>query len=274
MDILSENRYDYWSDMGNVCGCVRGPKEECYIDPKKAPLTPDSKHSKGRRYFQRKKRKVEDLQTHVSPRNPGHASGAVCDTDVQDGAERSPEERKGSLGKPVVVETCPSRRDSTGKGVSVEEEPVLVLGDPSNQHHGVRSTQRLRCSTQELKNDASRCTAEGKLRGINSLSRGLSAKDGLIVKKLLQRQLRRAVSFGAVEHMLQTLRGHDSPGCEETFAKIILDSQAHRRRRRRRSYTCSGSEECLPISYKHVPTHREVNWVPVIYICNSVCDSH
>nr|XP_014346487.1 PREDICTED: uncharacterized protein LOC106704297 [Latimeria chalumnae] len=42
--------------MGNVCGCVRGQKEECSIDPAKAPLSHE-KHSRGRKYFQRKKRK-------------------------------------------------------------------------------------------------------------------------------------------------------------------------------------------------------------------------
>lgn len=42
--------------MGNVCGCVRAEKEEQCLDPAKAPLSPD-KHSPGRKYFRRKRRK-------------------------------------------------------------------------------------------------------------------------------------------------------------------------------------------------------------------------
>ncbi|KAF4795948.1 hypothetical protein TURU_089041 [Turdus rufiventris] len=44
------------SQMGNVCGCVRAEKEEQCLDPAKAPLSPD-KHSPGRKYFRRKRRK-------------------------------------------------------------------------------------------------------------------------------------------------------------------------------------------------------------------------
>ncbi|XP_073445233.1 uncharacterized protein [Dendrobates tinctorius] len=40
--------------MGNVCGCVRAEKEECYIDPAKAPFTP-AKNSSGRKFFKRRK---------------------------------------------------------------------------------------------------------------------------------------------------------------------------------------------------------------------------
>uniref|UniRef100_A0A8C3KEU1 Dystonin n=1 Tax=Calidris pygmaea TaxID=425635 RepID=A0A8C3KEU1_9CHAR len=42
--------------MGNVCGCVRAAKEEQRLDPAKAPLSP-AKHSPGRKYFRRKRRK-------------------------------------------------------------------------------------------------------------------------------------------------------------------------------------------------------------------------
>lgn len=42
--------------MGNVCGCVRAEKEEQCLDPAKAPLSP-AKHSPGRKYFRRKRRK-------------------------------------------------------------------------------------------------------------------------------------------------------------------------------------------------------------------------
>lgn len=252
--------------MGNVCGCVRGPKEECYVDPKKAPLRPDSKELKGRRYFQRKKRKSKDFQpveSLRSPRSQDADSGEAIFTSAvpQHGPDGNTEQSQAGLDKPSEVETHLSRQESLSRGVYVGEVPVLILRDPCNQPLDKRLAYRLgRFSTEQTDDDKSRSTAEGKLHGINTTSRCASARDGLFVKKLLQRQLRRAVSFGAVEHMLLNLRGNDRPGSEETFAKIIWGSQANRRRRRRqRAYTCSGYVEHLPAPAKCIPTQHEVN---------------
>uniref|UniRef100_A0AAR2M6F8 Dystonin n=1 Tax=Pygocentrus nattereri TaxID=42514 RepID=A0AAR2M6F8_PYGNA len=61
--------------MGNVCGCVRGHKEECYVDPTKAPLSPVPKELRGRRYFQRrKKRKSGEFHPDESLRSKGGES--------------------------------------------------------------------------------------------------------------------------------------------------------------------------------------------------------
>uniref|UniRef100_A0A8C4I9B5 Dystonin n=1 Tax=Dicentrarchus labrax TaxID=13489 RepID=A0A8C4I9B5_DICLA len=253
--------------MGNICGCVRGPKEECYVDPKKAPLRPESKELKGRRYFQRKKRKSEAFQPVESLRRPGSEavnSEAICSSiEPQDGPHGNPEKSQAETDKPSQVETHLSRQESISKGVYVGEVPVLILRDPCNQIVGKRLAYRLgRLSTEQTDNERSRSTAEGKLRGINTTSRGASAKEGLLVKKLLQRQLRRAVSFGAVEHMLRTLRGNDRPGSEEMFAKIIWGSQAHRRRRRR-AHSCSGYVERLPAPAKCISTHHEISEIHV-----------
>lgn len=245
--------------MGNICGCVRGPKEECYVDPKKAPLTPESKGHKGRRYFQRKKRKSEDFQPAGSLRNPGSEaiiSGAISDSaELQNSKHGSREEKQELLDKPSEVEKHLFRQGSISKSVYVGEVPALILRDPCNQ----TLAKRLGRSSPELtEGDRSRSTVEEKLRCINTTSRGVSAKDGLLVKKLLRRQLRRAVSFGAVEHMLRTVRGNDRLGSEETFAKIIWGSQAHRRRRQR-AYTCSGYVTHLPAPAKRISTQHEVN---------------
>ncbi|XP_078128913.1 dystonin isoform X6 [Sander vitreus] len=62
--------------------------------------------------------------------------------------------------------------------------------------------------------------------------------------------------------MLQTLRGNDRPGSEETFAKIIWGSQAHRRSRRR-AYTCSGYVEHLPAPAKCISTQHEISEIHV-----------
>ncbi|KAM7385708.1 hypothetical protein PAMP_001770 [Pampus punctatissimus] len=236
--------------MGNICGRVQDPKEEYYVDPKKAPLSPESKEFKGRRYFQRKKRKSEDFQTVESPRSPVSeviASGGICGgAELQD--------------KPSEVEKHLSRQGSISTGVYVGEVPVLIS---SNQP----LVKSLACKfgrfpTDQADGDSSRSAVDTKLHCINYTSRGVSAKDGLLVKKLLQRQLRRAVSFGAVEHMLLTLRGNDRPVSEETFAKVIWDSQPHRRRRRR-AYTCSGYVERLPAPAKCISTQHEISEIHV-----------
>lgn len=251
--------------MGNICGCVHGPKEECYVDPKKAPLRPEAKEIKGRRYFQRKKRKSQDFQpveSLRSPRSQDVARKAIfTSAEPQHGPDGSTEESKAGLDKPSEVETHLSRQESLSRGVYVGEVPVLVLRDPCNQPLGKSLVYRLgRFSTEQTDGDKSRSAAEGKLHSVNTTSRCAPARDGLFVKKLLRRQLRRAVSFGAVEHMLLTLRGNDRPGSEETFAKIIWGSQANRRRRRRqRAYTCSGYIENLPTPDKCIPAQLEVN---------------
>lgn len=255
--------------MGNICGCVRGPKEECYVDPKKAPLNLDSKEHKGRRYFQRKKRKSGDFQPAGSFKSTGSeaiTSGVIRDsTGLQDGPDGSKGEKQELVAKPSELENPLLRQDSISKGVYVGEVPVLILKDALNQPVGKRSAIRPgRFSTELPDGEKRRSSVEEKLRGINTTSRGVSAKDGLLVKKLLRRQLRRAVSFGAVEHMLRTLRGHDRPGIEEKFAKIIWDSQAHRRRRRR-AYTYSGYVEHPPPPAKCISAQHEVNQAHVIY---------
>ncbi|XP_075932663.1 dystonin isoform X1 [Anarhichas minor] len=253
--------------MGNICGCVRGPKEECYVDPKKAPLSLESKEHKGRRYFQRKKRKSGAFRPAEGPlRSPGCeaiATDSICSSaEPQGGPDGNAEESQAELGKPSEVKKHLSRQDSLSTGVYVGEVPVLILRDPCNQS-SKRLAHRLgRFSTEQTEDSRSRSTVGGKLRCINTTSRGASAKDGLLVKRLLQRQLRRAVSFGAVEHMLRTLRGNDGPGSEETFAKIIWGSQAHRRRRRR-AYTCSGYVEHLPAPAKCISTQHEISEIHV-----------
>lgn len=261
--------------MGNICGCVRGPKEECYVDPKKAPLSLEAKERKGRRYFQRKKRKSGDFQPAGSLKSPGSeavTTEAICSSaQPQGGQDGKAEESQAELDKPPEVETHLSRQGSISKGVYVGEVPVIILRDPCNQ-----TTRRLpyrpaRFSIEQTDDDRSRSSVEEKLHCISTTSRGISAKDGLLVKKLLQRQLRRAVSFGAVEHTLRTLRGNDRPGSEETFAKIIWGTQAHRRRTRR-AHTCSGYAEDLPAPAKCISDEREVNQERAICSCYW-CDS-
>ncbi|KAK5908366.1 hypothetical protein CgunFtcFv8_016433 [Champsocephalus gunnari] len=250
--------------MGNICGCVRGPKEECYVDPKKAPLSLESKELKGRRYFQRKKRKSGDFQAAGSLRSlrrgEAVATEANCSSAEPKGVPvENPEESQAGLDKTTVLKKHVSRQDSISTGVYVGEVPVLVLRDPSNQTIKRLAYRPGRFFTDD---DRSRSSVEGKLHCIKSTPRGASPKDGLLVKRLLQRQLRRAVSFGAVEHMLRTLRGNDRTESEETFAKIICGSQAHRRRRRR-AHTCSGYIDHLPAPAKCISNQHEISEIHV-----------
>lgn len=246
--------------MGNICGCVRGPKEECYVDPKKAPLKPGSKELKGRRYFQRKKRKSQDFQPGESPRGRGSepvTSEAICGGEgPRHGPEGIAEVSQEGLDRSAEAKTHLSRQGSLSKGVYVGEVPVIILRDPRDKPPVEGLACRLRKFPPEQTVGGGRSRSiEGKLHGIHATSR--TARDGLFVKKLLRRQLRRAVSFGAVEHMLRTLRGKDTSGSEDAFAKIIWDSQAHRRRRRRASI-CSGYVEHLPTPAKCISTPHKV----------------
>lgn len=189
--------------MGNVCGCVRGHKDECYVDPSKAPLSPMSKELRGRRYFQRRKsRKSVELQ-------PDDTTRSQSETEKNE-------------------KFC----DPTDQGVYVGEVPVLRTG----RRPGIRQSERDRCWL----------TLEENLHKVTKSSKCIAPKAGLVEKKLLQRQLRRAASFGAVEHLLCTLRGHGSRRSSvdhqwediRGLSRIICDIQVHRKRRR--AYTSSG----------------------------------
>lgn len=244
----------YLTAMGNIGGCVRGPKEESYVDPKNAPLNPESRELKGRRYFQKKKRKSEDLKTFGSLKSPG--SEVVTSKAIYNTAELQDE--SGEKSEPNQAEDDLSRQGSISKGVYVEEVTVVLHTDAGNELLRKNPANRLESlSTDREDKDSSGTTVERKLHGICTTSGRTSSRDSLLVKKLLQRQLRRAVSFGAVEHMLQTLKGNDRSGSEETFAKIICGSQAHRRRRRR-SFSCSGYTEQSPAPAKRVSTQHQV----------------
>lgn len=246
--------------MGNVCGCVREPKEECYVDPKNAPLNPGSKELRGRQYFQRKKRKSEDSKPNGPVRSsPGEVLGssAVCkSSELQDDPDNSSMQNQAVLNKISQVDNQLTRQGSLSKDVFIGE--VTDFKDYGDPPLGTRLQCRLGSLSTDLDDDLScRAAVEKKLHGVSTTSRAISAKDGPLLKKLLQRQLRRAVSFGAVEQMLRTLNGNEKPGSEEMFAKIICGCQVHRRTRHR-TYTFSGYSDTIPASAKSVSTQNKV----------------
>lgn len=216
------------SAMGNVFGCVRVPKEECHVDPKNAPLRPEPKELKGRRYFQRKKRKSGALQPVEPLSNPGCEAAGISRQHPND-PDWTREE-----------ETHLSRPESLSRGVYVGEEPVFIIRE--SQHQPRKETT----PNTSTDCDRSRSTVDASLHDINATSRVAPGGGGLI-----RRQRGRSASFGAVEHTLQTLRRSHRSGREEAAAEIRWGRQANRRRR---ASACSG---CI----RHDPPsgHHKVN---------------
>lgn len=238
--------------MGNTCGCVRGSKEECYVDPAKAPLRPAAKELSGRRYFQkRRKRKSESL------RSPAIESCKNDDADHVTSSSHSVNQTDDMISK--QNEDPRPRQQSISHGVYVGEVPVLRS-----------KTSRSAGADREK----TRLTVECNLHGVTKSSRSITPKE-LLGKKLVQRQLRREVSFGAVEHMLQTMRRNGSQRSNmdnlEGLSKMVWDTQVHRKRRR--AHTCSGclvsqsSLDAVQRDPKHAsPKHQEVTAVTVIVL--------
>ncbi|XP_056116142.1 dystonin isoform X4 [Rhinichthys klamathensis goyatoka] len=203
--------------MGNMCGCVRDSREECYVDPTKAPISPAPKQLSGRRYFQRrKKRKSADFNATDSLRSHGSCKTDDLDYATSDGNSLNLVCKLNS----EQDEFPRPRQHSISHGVYVGEVPVL------------RGKTGRKPGTYQINKDKSRRNADHNLHGVNKSSGSITTKDRLVEKKLLRRQFGRAASFGAVEHMLQT------HGNMEGFSKIIWDTQVHRKRRR--AHTCSG----------------------------------
>ncbi|KAL0177214.1 hypothetical protein M9458_026108, partial [Cirrhinus mrigala] len=197
------------------------------------PISPAPKELSGRRYFQRrKKRKSTEFSTADSLRS--HGAESCRGDDLEDVALGTNSLSQVATLNSEQDEVPRPRHPSISHGVYVGEFPVL------------RGKTARRPGANQVDRDKSRPTVEHSLRGVTKSSRSIASKDGLLEKKLLRRQLRRVVSFGAVEHMLQTLRGKGSSRGSvdhqleniEGFSKIIWDAQVHRKRRR--AHTCSG----------------------------------
>lgn len=220
--------------MGNVCGCVRVLKEERNVDPKKAPLRPESKELKGHRYFQRKKRKSDVLQPVEPLNNPGCEAVTSEAVSISRQPQNDPDLN-------AEEETRLSRQESLSRGVNVGEVPVFIIRDSQHQPHKEITPKT---STDS---DTSRSTVDKRLCGINMTSRIAPGREGLLAKELMRRQLSRSASFGVVEHTLHTLRFCDRSSNEETSAKIICGCQANRRRRA----SCSGYIQHYPVPADH-----------------------
>lgn len=201
------------------------------MDPTKAPL---SQAPSGRRYFQRrrKRKSATEFNATESPSSPATESYADDVTPVSLSVNRMRDE-----------DPRPRQR-SISHGVYVGEVPVLRTGRSA----GAARTAKL--------------TVERNLHGVTKRSRSITPKE-LLGKRLVQRRLRRAVSFGAVEHMLRTMRRSGS--------QMIWDTQAHRKRRR--AHTCSGglvsqsSLDAVQQDPKHAsPKHQEVTAATVIVL--------
>lgn len=212
--------------MGNVCGCVRVPKEESYVDPKKAPLRPESKELKGRRYFQRNKRKSDFLQPVERLHNP-ECEAVGISVEVQNDPGWNGDE-----------DTHLSRQENLRRRFNVGEVPVFMVRDSQHQPHKEMTPKT---STDS---DESRSTVDKRLHDISTTSMVAPDREALLAKELMCPQLRRFASFGAVEHTL--MLGYGSRN-EQTFANIGR-CQANRRRR---PSSCPGYKRNYPVSADH-----------------------
>lgn len=247
--------------MGNVCGCVRGPKEECYVDHTKAPLSPESKELRGRRYFQRKKkRKLGEFQWPESIQSRGGES-VQSKEDIPRRVELQHEADMGIMGQVGMEggqegETPRPRLGSMSKGLYVGEVPKVPPGN--------------KLASQSGQISAHQTDREAILHGITKTSRSIAPKDSLLEKKLSHKQLTRAMTFGAMEHMLRTLRGdNDRSENLEELPEILWSTQVHKRRR---VHTCSGRGSLSPdyllslqVSSKCTSAKQEVNQLQAIY---------
>ncbi|XP_026701346.1 dystonin isoform X3 [Athene cunicularia] len=75
--------------MGNVCGCVRAEKEEQCLDPAKAPLSP-AKHSPGRKYFRRKRRKKSTEEGTDSVQVKENEENSQYEVEISENTENHP----------------------------------------------------------------------------------------------------------------------------------------------------------------------------------------
>ncbi|KTF96957.1 hypothetical protein cypCar_00005780 [Cyprinus carpio] len=167
--------------MGNMCGCVRGSKEECYVDPTKAPISPAPKELRGRRYFQRrKKRKSAEFSTTDSLKS--HRVESCRSDDLEDVTSGSNSFSQVGTLNSEQDEIPRPRQPSISHGVYVGEVPVLR--GKTGRRPGVHQTDK----------GKSRPTVEHNLHGVTKSSRSIASNDGLLEKKLLRRQLRRAIS--------------------------------------------------------------------------------
>ncbi|KAJ8250312.1 hypothetical protein COCON_G00222340 [Conger conger] len=183
--------------MGNVCGCVRSPREECYLDPSKAPLSLEPRsprEPRGRRYFQRrKKRKSGDLLPTDSLRSQGGDS-------VRTGSETWSTEHGGDAG-----EAQPRPGGTPDRGVYVGKVPVSSSSASASSPRGVRG----RSDTRPKDRNGSWSPTQHGLHGVTKASKYVAPKENLLERRLLRLRIRRVVSFGAVEHRLRTVRGDE-----------------------------------------------------------------
>ena len=229
--------------MGNnACGCVRTPKEDYYVDPRKAPLSPSGqKEHQGRRYFQRKKRKSEVLQHGDEPPSP--AAGDATDEPV--GAKLgSADVRGGRVGEPRA-----------------EPRPGTTEGTPSDR--GSASSDRAEVHRARASVDDEPPGGTGGRRG----GRGGEGKRDY----LPWHGLKRAVSLGAAEQtLLGSTRGYGGAGrgSEENFSAETRQCKGRALRGRRRARSCSGYGERAQASRQGMSANHEVTFKYMFIIDN------
>ena len=253
--------------MGNnACGCVRTPKEDYYVDPRKAPLSPSGqKEHQGRRYFQRKKRKSEVLHPGEEP--PAPAVGDKTDgPELQHAADKRPGEGlltggvRTSAKEPVRAELGSAAvrgvrvgEPHTGSGSGTTEGIASCGGLSSNDRvevHGAGS------SVDEPPGGAAHLSSEG---GGGGRGRGGAGKNIC----LPWHGLKRAVSLGAVEQtLLGSSRGYGGSDDEswDNFSTERRQSNGRVLSGRRRASSCCGYGERAQASGQGMSANHKVTF--------------
>lgn len=211
--------------MGNVCGCVRAEKEEQCLDPAKAPLSP-AKHSPGRKYFRRKRRKKSTEEGPDSVQVNEKEEKSQYEVGISENTEIHPK----GVG---LADSFPRRVTVTGNALPVSRDPSasvktkVLLGATKSDSlcedsfHG--DNQRL-AKTDEietwLKEQDKRNSEESCTRKKKYLEDG-NRRELAFLKKSSGLCYGKAASLDSAIHFLG--KKHEETGLNITSCRIIED---------------------------------------------------
>lgn len=214
--------------MGNVCGCVRAEKEEQYLDPAKAPLSP-AKHSPGRKYFRRKSRKksVDGRPDSVPPKESEEES--QYEVGISENIEILPK----GMG---LADSFPQRLTVDGNALPVSTDlsaeliKAEVLPRETNSDSPCRGSfhgdnQRLTKSneTEARLNERDKRSSEERCAWKRKYSDCDNKRELAFQKKASGLCYKKAASLSSAINLLG--RQHEETGLNKTSRRIVEDVQ-------------------------------------------------
>lgn len=212
--------------MGNVCGCVRAEKEEQYLDPAKAPLSP-AKHSPGRKYLRRKSRKKSVDGRPDSVPTKENEEESQYEVGISKNIEILPK----GMG---LADSFPQRLTADGSALPVSTDlsaeliKAEVLPRETNSDSPCRGsfhgdTQRLTKSdeTEAWLNERDKRSSEERCARRRKYSACDNKRELAFQKKASGLCYRRAASLNSAIHLLG--RQHEETGFNKTSHRIVED---------------------------------------------------